>query len=131
MAGLGEINAYKAIVKARNVQLEEDTAVAATVAELMVLRDVMAAQLIHLKCDRTLSVLDDSTRSLFASSAKKFHVSSFSTLLIPHVEEPSLLLRKALIVAAEVAWDAQLWTLRTLGCEVQSVTYDSAVCLSV
>jgi hypothetical protein len=123
VAGLGEINAYKTLVKARNIQLE-DIAVAATITELMALRDVMVAQLIHLKCDRTLLSLDNSTRNLFASSAQKFHVSSFSTLLLPHVEDPSLLLRKALIAAAEVAWDAQLWTLRTLGCEVQSATYD-------
>lgn len=123
VAGLGEINAYKAVVRARNVQLEEDTAVAATITELMVLRDAMTAQLINLKCEKTLKSLDDSTRCLFASSAGKLFVSSFSALLLPHVEEPSLLLRKALTAAVEVAWDAQLWTLRALGCEVRAVTY--------
>jgi hypothetical protein len=39
-------------------------------------------------------------------------------MLLPHLGEPIVLLRKALVTATESAWDAQLSSLRSIGSEV-------------
>ena len=131
-AGLGDIIAFKKQLKASNVQIDENTELASTVAEILFLREKMTSQLEHLRCEGTLRTLDLSVLSLFTSTSSdnNFSVPSFSALLLPHIEEPSVLLKRALIIAAECSWDAQLWSLRNQGSEVQHyirtwyMTYD-------
>ena len=120
-AGLGDIAIFKKQLKASDVQIDEDTELASTVAEILFLREKMTSQLEHLRCEGTLRTLDLSVLSLFTSTVSNdnFSVPSFSTLLLPHIEEPSVLLKRALIIAAECSWDAQLWSLRNQGSEVQ------------
>ena len=121
-AGLGDIKAFKVQLKASQVQIDEDGVLASTVSEILFLREKMTSQLINLRCERTLRNLDLSILSFFSStshsSSKNLTVPSFSLLLLPHVEEPSVLLRRAFIIAAECSWDAQLWSLRNQGSEV-------------
>ena len=116
MSGLKEIDTYRTYLKQHKESLEglESSDVASTVDKMQNLREGMTSSLTLMRCEETLRDLDRVISSLFISSSDTLSMPSFSALL-QHVEEPSLLLRKALITTAEGAWDAQLWSLRTLG----------------
>ena len=120
MSGLKEIDTYRTYLKQHKAPLEglESSDVASTVDKMQNLREGMTSSLTLMRCEETLRDLDRVMSTLFISSSETLSMPSFSALL-QHVEEPSLLLRKALIMTAEGAWDAQLWSLRMLGNEVR------------
>ena len=92
------------------------------VSTILSLRENLTAQLVYLRCENTLRTLDQSVQTLFtpfSATTDCMSVPSLSSLLLPHVSDPSLMLRKTLIIAAECAWDAQLWSLRSQGREVR------------
>lgn len=122
MSGLREIDTYRTYLKQHKASLEglESSEVASTVDKMQDLREGLTSSLTLMRCEDTLRDLDRVTQSLFVSSSETLSMPPFSTLL-QHVEDPSLLLRRALIVTAEGAWDAQLWSLRMLGCGVSTV----------
>ena len=95
------------------------------VSTILSLRENLTAQLVYLRCENTLRTLDQSVQTLFtpfSTTTDCMSVPSLSSLLLPHVSDPSLMLRKTLIIAAECAWDAQLWSLRSQGREVRYCT---------
>ena len=95
------------------------------VSTILSLRENLTAQLVYLRCENTLRTLDQSVQTLFtpfSATTDCMSVPSLSSLLLPHVSDPSLMLRKTLIIAAECAWDAQLWSLRSQGREVRYCT---------
>ena len=129
MSGLREIDTYRTYLKQHKASLEglESSEVASTVDMMQNLREGMTSSLTLMRCEETLRDLDRIIHSLFVSSSESLPMPSFSTLL-QHVDDPSLLLRKALIMTAEGAWDAQLWSLRMLGCGVSAQHFCDRAC---
>lgn len=122
LTGLREIDTYRTYLKQHKASLEgmESSEVASKVDKMQDLREGLTSSLTLMRCEDTLRDLDRVTQSLFVSTSETLLMQPFSTLL-QHVGDPSLLLRKALILTAEGAWDAQLWSLRMLGCGVSTV----------
>lgn len=137
LSSIEEISSYRSYLKLNysgNYESDERNDI---IEEMMGLKDSLHFELVRLKCEKTLCALDAAIQLIFASSpsySSKEHnnstsnnnrsktmstsIPSYTSLLLPYIDSPTLLLKRAFILSIEYAWNEQLRAQKDMGREV-------------